>query len=593
MKPEGIGPQQTPAAVNMEALRAEAEVLAKSFEQDRQLKGFAEKITSVLKDPGVEENLKSHVFDQLQPADLEGKPEQLKAAQRFISQFPSVAKRVQFGEQKEAHPLLVQAAVGPIFREMMGHFTETETIQSIADKLSPEMRLLFHEYFEKGTVSPTIAQVPELIKLADQFHITGLLEVARKNIVEHKVLEKLTAAQANEWLELGLNRNIGWLQLTLLQEMKKREIAADPNKPKLVALCALYNIDKKAECLSLTTENQIKFTCWTEQDFQALKQFNSAGLRIESLVNDSTDGNLNAAVIGTLNQLKSLKELSCRNCLLGNQAASQLAEALKTNLSIRKLSLEHNEIGDQGATDIANALKVNETLYSLDLGFNRIFNQGATALAEALKSNSALEKLLLGHNAIGSEGASRLAEALQVNTTLTNLDMRANLVTLEGCKQFAQALMINRTLTRLDLYRTVDPKDGDNLASWISEALSKNNVIKYLSIGKNGISAEGTRVIAGAVSQHPSLDQLHLEDNPIQDEGVKHLAEMLEQNSRLSFLRLNHCGISDVGANQLAEALTKNATLVFLDLMHNNFGKEGAEALRTAMLQDTPLRIRF
>jgi len=595
MQQGAIGPQQTPLAVNLDLLREEAKLLALNFKQDGQLSRFGAEILSNLETPNVVENLQTKVFDQLKPEDLEGKPLQLKAAQRFISQFPGVAKRVQFGEQHEAHPLLVRAAVGPIFREMMGQFNETETIQSIAARLNPEMSPLFHEYFEKGTVSPTIAQVPELLKLADQLNITGLLEVARKNIEEHKVLAKLTAAQANEWLELALNRNMGWLQLTLLQEMKKRAIAPDATKPKLVALCTLYNKDKNSETLDFNAEKQIRFSCIKPQDLVLLKEFNAVGLRIESLTLKTKDVKLNAAVIGTLNQLKNLSHLSCESSLK-NEGVHQLAEVLKTNESLRKLNLMGNEIGVQGALDLASALKVNETLLSLNLLYNQMGNEGAKALAESLKSNHTLKELLLGNNNIGSEGAVQLAEALRVNSTLINLNMSSNPLTLEGSKEILQALMVNRTLTGVNLYRILDWKEneegvGDKLASWIAEALSKNNTIKILEIGSNGISAIGVSAIAGALSNHLSLEQLSIESNPIQDDGARQLAGVLTSNQKLLLLALNRCGLSDEGANQFAEALKRNATLIELDLGVNKIADAGASKLAEALTKNATLRV--
>jgi len=593
MRPERIDPLQTPAAVNMDLLRAEAKLLASNFKQDAQLSRFGAEILSNLETPDVVENLQTKVFDQLKPEDLEGKPLQLKAAQRFISQFPGVAKTVKFGGEKEAHPLLVRAAVGPQFREMLGQFNETETIQSIAERLNPEMSPFFHEYFEKGTVSPTIAQVPELLKLADQLNIVGLLEVAGENIKEHKVLEKLDAAQLNEWLELALNRNIGWLQLTVLEEMRKRTIAPDATKPKLVALCAIYNKDKNSKCLSLSAEKQIEFTCGVQQDLEVLKQFNTLGLRIESLILSQDEG-LKDAVIRTLNEFKYLSHLQCFK--LGDQGAHQLTEVLKTNESIRRLNLENNTIGDLGVSDLASVLTVNKTLLHISLGGNNIGDTAAEALAEALKFNQTLKELNLISNQIGFAGANKLAEALKVNTSLTLLNLNGNPLTLEGGKELAQALMVNRTIQSLSLYKILNELErkngsGDSLTNWIAEALRKNETITELDIGENGISFQGATEIASAITQHPSLEQLYMPYNPIQDEGANQLGKALKSNHHLILLNLNQCSISDAGAGQLAEGLQKNATLVQLDLDLNNISDAGVSKLADALVQNNTLRV--
>ena len=78
------------------------------------------------------------------------------------------------------------------------------------------------------------------------------------------------------------------------------------------------------------------------------------------------------------------------------------------------LVLTSNNIGDDGATALAEALKSNTALATLYLYFNNIGVTGAIALAEVLKNNTALTTLYLTSNNIGDDGAIALAEALEI-----------------------------------------------------------------------------------------------------------------------------------------------------------------------------------
>jgi len=611
MQKGGIGREQVPAAVNLEALRAEAEVLAKSFQQDRQLKGFAEKISSVLKGPGVEENLRSRVFDQLQPEDLEGKPEQLKAAQRFMSQFPSVGKTVPFGEHW-VHPLLVKLGAGPTFREMFNDFPggESEIIQSIADKLEekPQMRALFYEYFETGTVSPTIDQIPELLRLADQFHVPGIFDIV--NAHTYSVIDALNDQQLNTFLELSVKRNIGWLQLRLLDRIPAERIEKLQNA-NLQELVKAYI--GQGGMFSLNPQGQITANIKNATQLKKLVQLVGLGLRVEQLKVRSVDQNLITAVCANRQTLKDVTSLTLDDCNINNETAQKVAEVLGQN-KLTQLSLKSNRIDSIGCQLLSECIAKNNVLHTLDLSGNFIGDEGAKYLAEALEKNKNLTSLNIAMNDIHEAGGVRLGEALLINKTLRVLNLRDNQLELEGCLKFAEALKVNSSLVDLNLghndIRLVETqflidrltgevevvkehknRKGAIFSQQMAEALEKNKTIVRLDLANTPIGDEGASRLALAIAQHPSLEHLVLAGGLVGDRGATALAQALVTNKVLIGLNLMSCHIGDAGASQIAEALIVNTTLEELYLNGQNLNNQGATQLALALMKNTTLSI--
>ena len=77
-----------------------------------------------------------------------------------------------------------------------------------------------------------------------------------------------------------------------------------------------------------------------------------------------------------------------------------------------------NAIGDDGATELAHALRTNTTLHTLIVGENEIGPDGMVALAEMLRTNSALTSIELSENCGGARFAHALARMAAENTSL-------------------------------------------------------------------------------------------------------------------------------------------------------------------------------
>jgi Ran GTPase-activating protein (RanGAP) involved in mRNA processing and transport len=73
--------------------------------------------------------------------------------------------------------------------------------------------------------------------------------------------------------------------------------------------------------------------------------------------------------------------VSIQNNNIGDDGATQLADALKSNNIITAISLDRNKIGGMGVIKLANALKENRTVESLDLFSNMFYNTGSIRAA--------------------------------------------------------------------------------------------------------------------------------------------------------------------------------------------------------------------
>lgn len=140
-------------------------------------------------------------------------------------------------------------------------------------------------------------------------------------------------------------------------------------------------------------------------------------------------------------------------------AATALANVIRTNPFLSILTLGDNELSCAETEILANAIMSNKALSSIRLFFNEIGDAGAIALAKALDGNGSLTELSLDENEIGDVGAEAFAEALKKNTTLTVLDLARNPIHNRGAAALADALEFNTTLTKLKLDRkNIDDK---------------------------------------------------------------------------------------------------------------------------------------
>ena len=304
--------------------------------------------------------------------------------------------------------------------------------------------------------------------------------------------------------------------------------------------------------------------------------------------------------------MAALTSLDLRSNDIGTEGAKVIADALSSGRAgLTSLNLEDNNIGAEGAKTIANALQSGKAvLSSLNLADNALCGKdaygqgtydasGIRALASALAGNAVLTALdlsnnkltngryvkqskLSGHNykvgdmakheglelqvlykdkdsggdvLLGTLAAfEAIAEALKINTVLTicnllknDLDIKSAMMLAEIGKEkriMLSGIKHDQTEAKFGGY-TLQPADGILIASDLRVSL----VLSSLSLHLNGISNEGAKAIAEALSSGRAVQtNLNLAGNllgtssGIRPEGARAIAEALRFKALLKEL---------------------------------------------------------
>ena len=143
---------------------------------------------------------------------------------------------------------------------------------------------------------------------------------------------------------------------------------------------------------------------------EVIVEFDCSNPRLFSRQEDTTK---HIARVLELN--RTLRTLNLAKCLVGDDGAAVLAEALVGNPSLRSLKLACNQIGANGAEAFARLLASGgcRTLVELELSSNAVGDDGAIAFADAIAAQpGCVRKLDLRMNGVGDDGLVRLARAV-------------------------------------------------------------------------------------------------------------------------------------------------------------------------------------
>ena len=268
----------------------------------------------------------------------------------------------------------------------------------------------------------------------------------------------------------------------------------------------------------------------------------------------------------------TLKTLDISDCDITNL---NKACALSLVSVLHQLNISRNKIGDTGIASIATALATNTcTLTTLDIS-----DCGMTNLDEACARSlvSVLQKLNMNENKIGYDGIACIATALKLNTGTCNLKTlnipRCNITSLdEAC-----ALSLVSALHELDISWN---EIGNAGLACIATALKTSTcTLTTLNIGGCDITTMDETCSKSLAS---ALHKLDISWNEIDATGIGCIATSLENNITLEELYISGCGVTDDGAKSLARALTMDSKLKVLALFGNEIGDEGVSEIRTA-----------
>ena len=127
---------------------------------------------------------------------------------------------------------------------------------------------------------------------------------------------------------------------------------------------------------------------------------------------------------------------------------------------------------------------INKQCKYLHLSSNKITSVGALILADALNDNKTLEELVLDDNRVCDDGVYSLVKTLSIkNNILKKLSLGNNGITNEGAKQLAQMIKTNKILTCLKLYQNEITDGGIQI---LADAIEKHNTtIEVLDLFEN------------------------------------------------------------------------------------------------------------
>ncbi|CAF0864836.1 unnamed protein product [Didymodactylos carnosus] len=196
-----------------------------------------------------------------------------------------------------------------------------------------------------------------------------------------------------------------------------KEHYGDEEDNRLIPVCGrnladALKVNKRIEYLLFTN------TGLTDDDFQLItdelkkNETDLKGLYMEKnpLLTSRSARNLRQLVEVT----RKLEEIYLSGSNLNDDWAIEIALAMKVNTTVKELSIRDCKIGDESVKLFGEMLEVNRTLKELILGGSQMTNVGLKYLADGLKKNdSTLELLYLGGKQLSknSEGGKALMEA--------------------------------------------------------------------------------------------------------------------------------------------------------------------------------------
>ena len=148
---------------------------------------------------------------------------------------------------------------------------------------------------------------------------------------------------------------------------------------------------------------------------------------------------------------------------LGNDAASFMGDALRSNSTLTHLSLNNNNISYSGTLPISRALEFNDSLLNLDLGCNPIESSGAINILNSIKraSNTALQflnlkdiQVCLPMKVLMSEIFEKVPH-LEINHGILLFDAKSKKITQSPIMKLKAYLSSNK-IELIDLFKRFD-----------------------------------------------------------------------------------------------------------------------------------------
>lgn len=234
-----------------------------------------------------------------------------------------------------------------------------------------------------------------------------------------------------------------------------------------------------------------------------------------------------------------LRELLLRGGIRSDAGADAIASHLSQPwCAMKRLVMRNCIVGDEGAKLLGEALTVNTTLKVLELSMGRIESEGGHAIGVGLQSNSTLQELSISYNPEALSGSSPQAfgKALGKNASIALRRFEAYGATVNGAGLHSLATGLASNTTLRDL--VIDAADGD--------------------------CTDGARLLLDAAASHPTLQMMSMSGVEATDSVVASFAKLLQQSASAWYLilgmRPGQGSLPATSARSLSAALAATTT---------------------------------
>ncbi|KAI8048317.1 uncharacterized protein B0P05DRAFT_564433 [Gilbertella persicaria] len=218
---------------------------------------------------------------------------------------------------------------------------------------------------------------------------------------------------------------------------------------------------------------------------------------------------------------------------------------------------------------LAAGIKKPTCLRQLFISHQRMLNQqGALSIGVMLRDYDTtvyhgLQRLCLDHSPMNSNGIQYITQALRRNQSLRYLSMQDCNIDSASCYLLAEALKYNQFLEKLDLACNALCKPTMEGMTHITQALTINRSLKDFCLAETKIFTEAIIILAECLAENNTLIRLDLSRNPdIQMAALMALAASVRRNDTITFIDI-HVPTQDKEMvsihNDILSKCTKNA----------------------------------
>jgi tRNA A-37 threonylcarbamoyl transferase component Bud32 len=147
-------------------------------------------------------------------------------------------------------------------------------------------------------------------------------------------------------------------------------------------------------------------------------------------------------------------------------------------------------------------------------------------------------------------------EKLKTNG-MFNIELGGKCVGDENIKILCDALKVNHIVNRVNLY---DNKISPIGAKYISDMLSVNNSLVYLSLWHNDLREEGVSSILSILKGRP-LAHFNFHHNDLGDNGVKKIADFLESDKLVYWCEFSRNNLTNISGEAILKSFEKNKSI--------------------------------